>query len=91
MAQQRINRNKQVKVSRGKNNKNLGQWQSEDQTQRLSKATHIRQYDGEPPECYKVGAHGLLYRWSDVYSEWVRSSVELRKLTRAEDYWKYNR
>jgi len=45
-------------------------------------ATHIRRYlnDLSPPEEFKKGIHGLMFRYSDDFG-WVRTTVEESRLT----------
>ena len=74
-----------------KRDKGLEEWQSAEHVQRLNEATHIREVDGAPPEPYRIGSHGFMYRWSDVMGQWMRTSIERRRLTRAQDYGQYHR
>lgn len=32
---------------------------------------------------YKLGRFGFVYRWSDVYQEWIKSEKEPREVTTA--------
>lgn len=48
--------------------------------------THLKRIDGAPPDEYKKGRHGLMFRWSDTCDEWMRTTVSENKLITLSDY-----